>query len=143
MKTILFVGSNPSNASTCDVAFHGSTKSSIILTEWCKDLDGLKMHVNVLNEKTEGNRPLKQSEIKSNLERLASDLRGITPTKIVALGKTAGDALDKLKIEHFKMFHPSGKNRLLNDKALVENKVKEMVAYCSSESCPQPTTVED
>src|ERR1035437_1765012 len=96
LPKILFVGSNPSNASTCDAAFHGSTKSSQILTTWCKDLVGVKIHINVLNKKTEANRPLKQVEIVSSLDRLAEDIRCIAPTKIVTLGKTASKAVSML-----------------------------------------------
>lgn len=106
LSVILFVGSNPANKSTCDVAFHMSTRSSKILTGWCVDLQGMKVHLNVLNQKTENNRPLKRSEIKLNLERLASDIRGISPTKIVALGKTAATALTMLGVEYYEMPHP-------------------------------------
>jgi len=35
--------------------------------------------------------------------------------KIVALGKAAEKALTKLKVPHYPMPHPSGRNRLLND----------------------------
>ena len=113
------------------MAFHGSTKSSQILMSWCKDLVGVKMHINVLNKKTEGNRPLKNGEIKENLERLAKDISSIAPTKIVALGKTATAALTLLGVEFLEMPHPSGCNRLLNDKEFVQQKIKDLTEYCS------------
>jgi len=131
-NVILFVGSNPSNSSFCDVAFHMSTRSSKILTGWCTDLHGLKIHLNVLNKKTEGNRPLKASEIKMNLERLALDIKGTSPTHIIALGKTAAKALTLLGVEYYEMPHPSGRNRLLNDPEYVAGKVKGLVEYCST-----------
>lgn len=132
-EVILFVGSNPSNASTCDLAFHGSTKSSKLLTEWCTHLpkDKMRIYINVLNKKTEGNRPLKKSEIKANLEQLTDRLNGINPTHIIALGKTASDALTLLHRNHFAMPHPSGRNRKLNDKEYIEQKLKELSAYCA------------
>jgi uracil-DNA glycosylase len=139
--TILFVGSNPSNASTCDIAFHGSTKSSKILTEWTKDIQGTKMHVNVLNQKTKNNRPLTASEVKVALPRLAIDLAGVD--KIVALGKTAAKALSQLGVSFYEMPHPSPRNRLLNDPAYTTEKVKGLISYCSSGCYPSATKVED
>lgn len=130
--TVLFVGSNPSNASTVDAAFHGSTKSSKILTRWTKDIDAIKIYINVLNEKTENNRPLKNSEIKSNLPQLKTNIQAINPDRVVALGKTAAKALTLLHIAHYEMPHPSGRNRKLNDKNYEEQKVKGLTEYCHS-----------
>jgi len=131
MTTILFVGSNPSQASTCELAFHTSTKSSKILTEWANHLEGVKMHINVLNDKTEDNRPLKKSEIKANLPRLKTDIDMINATYVVALGKTAAEALNSIGAKFYEMPHPSGLNRLLNDKEFVEGKIKGLIAYCN------------
>ncbi len=128
---VMFVGSNPSNASTCDAAFHGSTKSSKILTEWTKNVP-FKAHCNVVDKKTEGNRPLTGAEIKAATEELRWKLTGAT--HVVALGNTAAKALDYLKIPHLKMPHPSGRNRLLNDPKYVEGKIKELEAYCNAPS---------
>jgi hypothetical protein len=36
--------------------------------------------------------------------------------RVIALGNVASSCLHKLGIEHFKMPHPSGRNRLLNDR---------------------------
>jgi|GEM_PF-6223844 len=131
-KVVLFVGSNPSNASTCDAAFHGSTKSSKILTGWCEGLPGMKMHINVLDKKTEDNRPLKVGEIKSNLEDLKEKIRWIKPDAIVALGKTATKALELIEANFYEMPHPSGRNRLLNDPAYVAEKIKGLIDYVSA-----------
>lgn len=130
MVTILFVGSNPSNASTVDVAFHGSTRSSKLLTEWTKDISGMKVHINVMNQKTSNNRPLKKSEVDASLQRLAQDVEGLKPDKIIALGKTAANALTLLYLAFYEMPHPSGRNRKLNDQKYVQEKVKGMLQYC-------------
>lgn len=130
---VLFVGSNPSNASVCDVAFHGSTKSSKVLTEWTSHIqDRLLMYINVLSHKTEGNRPLKTSEIKSNIDKLSQMLASIQPDYVVALGKTASTALTLLQRQHYQMPHPSGRNRKLNDKTYVAEKIKGLVEHCSA-----------
>jgi uracil-DNA glycosylase len=131
-KIILFVGSNPSNASTCDVAFHGSTISSRILTSWCSDLNGILMHINVLNNKTENNRPLKKSEINASLEKLAEKIAIIQPDKIVALGKTAAIALKLLNEKFYEMPHPSPRNRQLNDSEYINQKINKMREYCNN-----------
>jgi uracil-DNA glycosylase len=89
------------------------------------------MHINVLNEKTDGNRPLRASEIKSNVPRLAEDIKGINPDRIVALGKTAARALTLLGIPFCEMPHPSGCNRKLNDPAYVQQKIKELTEFCN------------
>lgn len=129
--TILFVGSNPSQKSVCDAAFHGSTKSSQILTSWCKDITGTKMHINVSNNKTEENRPLKVSEIKESLDPLMAEIVIAEADKIVALGKTAAKALTLLGVDFYEMPHPSGRNRLLNDPKYVEEKIKGLLEFCS------------
>ena len=131
MNLILFVGSNPSNASTCDIAFHWATRSSQILTSWCKDVTGHLTHINVMNEKTEDNRPLKKSEIKLNLERLKNEIDAIKPNRIVALGRTATTALTLLGVEFYEMPHPSGSNRKLNDKLFVAEKIKGLTEFCN------------
>jgi uracil-DNA glycosylase len=111
------------------VAFHGPTNSSKRLTKWTENVLGAKVHINVLDKKTENNRPLKKSEISLNLEDLKLKLNMIKPHKIVALGKTAQKALNLVGVDFFAMPHPSGKNRKLNDKLYVEKIVEEMLAY--------------
>lgn len=125
----LFVGSNPSQASTCDAAFHGSTRSSAILTSWCKNLDAILMHTNVLDKKTDDNRPLKKSEISANLDDLRSKIDSIKPDRLVALGKTAAAALQLLGVDFYEMPHPSGRNRMLNDPSYVAEKVRGLTEF--------------
>jgi len=44
---------------------------------------------------------------------------------IIALGKNASKRLDSECLDHFKMPHPSGRNRLLNDKSFIAGKLIE------------------
>lgn len=44
---------------------------------------------------------------------------------VVALGNNASRTLNKYCIVHFKLPHPSGRNRQINDKAFIEQKLKE------------------
>lgn len=49
--------------------------------------------------------------------------------KVIALGNNASKALTKAGVEHFKMYHPSGLNRKLNNKKDVQKKLKECYEY--------------
>lgn len=129
--TVVFVGSNPAEASQTDGAFHGSTKSSHILERWTAELKAVKMHINVMAAKTKNNRPLKRSEIKASLPSLKQDLDAIKPDYVIALGKTAATALTLLGLSFYEMPHPSGRNRLLNDKTYESQKVKGLLEHCS------------
>ena len=50
-------------------------------------------------------------------------------TKVVALGGFASESLVKARINHFKMPHPSPRNRLLNDKKYEKDMIKQMKHY--------------
>jgi uracil-DNA glycosylase len=131
MKTILFVGTNPSNASPYEsVAFHWYTKSSQRLSKWMEGIDGCKMYINVLNKKTEGNRPPKKSEI--DLGQLKEQLNIAGADRVVALGHIASKSLRAIGVAHLQMPHPSGKNRLLNSRTFEAQKIKELADYCAS-----------
>jgi hypothetical protein len=134
MRVVLFVGSNPSNASTCDIAFHWTTKSSKVLTKWCQDIDGCKAHLNVSNKKTEDNRALTKEEMQAGLEGLRSSLAGLQATHVVALGKTAAKALTLLGVTFYEMPHPSGRNRVLNDAQYIDEKVKGLLDFVKQPS---------
>ena len=129
MVTILFVGSNPSNASASNSAFHGSTRSAQILAQWTKDIDqsSVKTYTNVLDVKTDKNRPLKTDEIKANLARLNKDIE--SADRVVALGKTAAKALGMLGIAFYEMPHPSPRNRANNDKVKLTRMIQSMHEY--------------
>lgn len=47
----------------------------------------------------------------------------------IALGNEASRRLDKLGIEHFKLPHPSPRNRLLNDKDFIDSELKKCHSY--------------
>ena len=127
---IVFLGSNPSNASPMDEAFT-HCKSRKTLDSWI-ELLGLNVNdvefMNVSNVKTPKNRPLKPSEIRAEVDRLIDD----TYSKVVVcLGGTAKEAMTlvnkKVPRSYITLPHPSGGNRLLNnsqwlDKTLLEAK---------------------
>lgn len=130
---ILFIGSNPSQRSTSVVPFYHDTGSNRVLTGWCSHLETGSIeslhYWNVSHQVTPGNRPLKMCEIHDALPKLLSKIDEICPDKIVTLGKTADTALCMLKLEHYPMPHPSGRNRLLNDPNYVAEKINGLKNY--------------
>lgn len=132
MNRIVIVGSNPSRKSSKVIPFWHDTKSSKTLAHWLDEVhfECEFIHfMNVSNLPTEKNRPLKTSEIKANLPTVQYELNKVKPTKIIALGKTAEKALSLLGVDFFPMPHPSGLNRLLNDKHFMEEKIKGLSVY--------------
>lgn len=85
----------------------------------------------MLNKKTHKNRSLTKREILDSISSLKENIDGIRPDKIVALGKTASVALTLLHVDFFEMPHPSGRNRLLNNKDYISKKINELCLYCS------------
>lgn len=132
MRRVAFVGSNPSEKSKTNTAFEPGTKSMTTLIEWCDKVhlqSGEKFHANVSEIKTPGNRPLTKSEIDEGMGKLKARINSGMYTHIVALGKTAANALSEYKIPHLDMPHPSGLNRKLNDSKYVEYCIDRLRSY--------------
>lgn len=49
--------------------------------------------------------------------------------RVVALGNFASDALKRIKKDHFKLPHPSPRNRVMNDKKKVQEILQECKEY--------------
>lgn len=111
---VLFVGDKPSAHNTDpDVAFEG-TKSYETLKTWIEFL-GLKP-----GEYKMINRTHSQFEIIVGM---------FNDCAIVALGEEASKALNALHEAHFKLPHPSGRNRVLNNHIYVESILRECRLY--------------
>lgn len=80
---------------------------------------------NVSTEVTPNNRPLRKSEYQ--LGRLVRDLSPYD--KVVALGRTASEALGLIGVAHFRLPHPSPRNRQLNDKLSLRVSLLECKCY--------------
>ena len=131
--TIVFVGSNPSEASPDCEPFQRGTQSRRVLEAWIEaagiDLTERKsvFLYNIANKPTPNNRALKKSEIISYIPLLKSILQSYT--KIVSLGKTAHTALEMAGIAHLEMPHPSGRNFKLNNKDYVAACIERLRVY--------------
>jgi uracil-DNA glycosylase len=134
--TIVFVGSNPSEASPTCVPFLCGTKSRTTLTSWivragiCTDSRKL-LFCNIADYFTPNNRALSKSEIISSIPRIKSALSKYT--HIVALGKTAHKALELAGIPHLELSHPSGLNRKLNCPLFVNKQISKLRDYTNEE----------
>lgn len=114
--TVLLVGDKPSTKNeNPNVPFVG-TRSHETLKEWMKQL-GVKDYIAI-------------NQIDFNTDELR-DLYAVgSDLKIIALGNNADKALRD--VPHFKLPHPSGKNRLLNDRKYVDFKLDQCKEWLRS-----------
>lgn len=85
--------------------------------------------MNVCDLKMPGNKPLTRKQIMESIPDLKSRLQSFPYAKVVTVGKAADTALTLLRVPHFAMPHPSGANRLLNDPAYVQDKLKRLTFW--------------
>ena len=128
-KQLTIVGSNPSSASPDCTPFHPATKSRQFIDKLFKDSGYELTYINLVDYKTDGNKPLSNKIIKLELANIKQKFHGIRDTKIIALGKTASYGLDLAGLEHFALPHPSGLCRFWNDRAASEARIKEMFEW--------------
>jgi uracil-DNA glycosylase len=127
---ILFVGSNPGNASPDCSAFHPTSRSRIVLDSWLKDLDVEAAYINVYDQKTENNKPLSIRQIKESIPSLRNKISLHRSHKIVAVGVAASKALELTGVVEFLSIpHPSGRTRSYNDKNFTEQTVKTLISF--------------
>jgi len=112
-KPIIFVGDRPSKRNTDPKIAFAGTASEKRLFDWIIELD-IFTYQAVNAYQLNG-----RADIDSWIH-----LRKHMLTPIVALGNNAAKALDLLKIPHFKLPHPSGRNRKLNDKNYIAEELK-------------------
>jgi len=113
LTKIIFIGDKPSLKNTNpDVPFVGTVSYKTLL-KWFKILN--------LNE---NNYTIYNSHNLTCIETIKNTYN--INNKYIALGNEASKRLDKLNIKHFKLPHPSGRNRLLNDKF----KINEILSKC-------------
>lgn len=123
---IIFIGDKPSKQNKDPKTAFVGTKSYKRLLNWIYKLDLSINEVMICN--------------KSDIINVTEDYFYVsTPQmdtelfkdvdKVVALGCNVSKFLSKLKIEHFKMDHPSGLNRKLNDKEYESNMIKKCKVF--------------
>lgn len=121
MKHIVFVGDKPSNKNKYQsVAFVG-TPSYKVLLDWVYRMDVDITWTMMMNK-----------DMIRTLDMASDETERYRSHTYIALGNEAAEELDKFKLDYFKLPHPSPKNRVLNDKKLVESKLKECRSYLDS-----------
>jgi uracil-DNA glycosylase family 4 len=123
---ILFVGSNPSVAGS--LAPFVGTRSYSVLEGWVSKLgvDAKFYAVNAFDGVTPNNKAPTTKQVTGSTLSLRKKIYAVDPDLVVALGRVAERAVREAEVPvYFKMDHPSGLNRKLND----ESYVSEMLGY--------------
>jgi uracil-DNA glycosylase len=126
---VLLVGQNPSRYNTDpDIPFIG-TKSIDILCKWLYYLELHPTEYNIINCSN-------QYDIKFDKGTIEYLAKEIDPTtilvsydKIIALGNISAKVLTAAGLPYFKLPHPSGRNRKLNDKKWLEKELENAREY--------------
>jgi|SRR5688500_16854115 len=130
---VLLLGTNPSVKAGNNEAFTADTVSGRILRGWLEGIDATFIFDNVVACKTANNRPLSKTELAEAQETLLERIKENAPDRIVALGKSASNILDKLGLSYLEMPHPSGLNRKLNDKQWLSQKINDLQEYATEQ----------
>lgn len=127
-RKVLLVGSNPSNKSPDNTAFHPDTKSRQFVDKWFEGEAWTVAYENLVDFKTKKNKQLSNAQIKENLEWIVENMAKYNKLgyKIVACGKIAAKGLKMADVDYFEMPHPSGLCRFWNDKQAGDAKIAEM-----------------
>lgn len=115
---INIVGDKPSKKNLDkNVAFVG-TKSYKVLLNWI-----YKMNINI------NDAVLHNKDDEKLYYMILEDKTRNIGYKYIALGNKAEKTLSAYQVNYFKLPHPSGLNRLTNNKNLINKKLKECVKY--------------
>jgi uracil-DNA glycosylase len=120
---VLFVAQNPKHPENLEKPMEG-TRSGTILGDWLLELGLKREDVKIINASIRFGQRLKKSD--RDAQAILAEARKVT--KVVALGRYAGDTLLDLSIPHFRLPHPSGLNRQLNDRSFIHDEL----ALCRS-----------
>lgn len=123
---ILFVGDKPSKKNKNKKVPFVGTKSYKKLLEWIYRLDIDLNDVYVCNRSH-----MDFNRVAPVINTPAIILEILEEDKVVALGNEASKFLSENNQEHFKLPHPSGLNRKLNDEVYVKEQLKKCREFIS------------
>jgi hypothetical protein len=115
---ILVVGLNPSRK-------HGNSPSLKLLFKWFDELGIQYASFINLYEGYEINGSACQIEFIRDISKEYD--------RVLALGQTVSDHLSRVDVHHYSLPHPSGLNRLLNDKKYVHDQLEACKNYLRGE----------
>lgn len=116
---VLVVGMNPSRKGRI------GDKENASISKLNKWMSYLKIHFFSFSNVNESEDHISLAKV--DYKRLRAITFGYD--KIIALGGYASSALNRIEVSHFKMPHPSPRNRLLNDKSYEYNILNECEEY--------------
>lgn len=118
-KKVLIVGQNPGNNPK---AYHHRNHTIDRLNQWVSEL-GIE-HYGFVNAVSHvGECKIKNADF-DLIKACASQ-----HDKVIALGSFASACLGRINISHYKLPHPSPRNRLMNDKVFVKKTLNECKEY--------------
>ncbi len=122
MDKIIIVGLNPAKDN-----WKSPKKAQTIqrLERWCNEL-GITYHsfINCIDSAGDYN------QLQANYDQLRQCTQGYD--KVIALGNYASMCLKKINVKHFKMPHPSPRNRKFNDPSFEKGVIEDCRNYLES-----------
>jgi uracil-DNA glycosylase len=120
---VIVIGQNPADRNSRKKDFSFNNASALgRLNNWM-DKVGVKFYSFSNAVSTPG----KVTKDMIDYDRLVQLCKGYK--NVLALGEFPSKALDKININHFKLPHPSGLNRQINDHAFIEKRLTECKDY--------------
>lgn len=121
---LLVLGQNPSKSNTDpNVAFKGS-KSESKLNQWLNAVVPVDYECMIMNCSNSVDFKLTEDNLDIMIQRIDFVIKKENIDKIIALGNIPSKILKAAGIPHFKLPHPSGRNRLLNNKSWVAEQLQ-------------------
>lgn len=111
---VIFVGDKPSRLNESPMIPFVGTPSWKTLLKWIKTLDVSSYHI---------------SNSFSPMDMVEVQCFKKDGNTFIALGNEASDRLAKVGIEHFKLPHPSPRNRKLNDPKFIDSELEKCKDY--------------
>jgi uracil-DNA glycosylase len=128
MKTVLVVGRNPSQLNTDPrIPFIGA-KCRKTLALWIGELH-VPYQFLFVNAIDEVDAVFNSDTIHDAACKLICEKYDAQADKVIVLGNDAEKAAKAAKTDYFKLPHPSGRNRKLNDKRFISRELKKCREY--------------
>lgn len=118
MNYLIFVGDKPSSKNVSPSVPFVGTQSYKVLLDWI-----FRMNIDITNVMLVNKDQIPMWFL------AADDETRLHRHTYVALGNEAEKVLKDQKLTYFKLPHPSGRNRLLNDKSFIDSELKKCYDY--------------
>lgn len=131
-KLVVFIGHSPSKSAKTNAPFDVSTLSGRRLIKWIT-LSGIqnKHTVVLINAADKHTAKLANSGVSSVIEKIQKVKNAYDAIEVIliSVGKEVSKMIDRAKLAHLSIPHPSGLNRKLNDPKFEPEVVKNIKQY--------------